>query len=422
MKILIAEDQAISRELMVKMLESLGQIEAFATGQEALKAFENASISSEPFQIMISDISMPGMSGIELLKAVRAFESRKKISKQNKIKVIMFTSYANKETVIECYMGGCDDYVLKPFNRSVIIEKISKLGFQLDIDNAPQAEKSMGQMVSDAIEGFKNGKVELPALPNIVQELQNLINRPNTSASDMAKLIENDTAMSIKLIVAANSPFYGGVEKAKDVKMAINRLGIHTTHSIVSSIANKGLYNTKNISIKNLMDKVWMHSFATAHCAREIGKKVSSVGYEKAYVKGLIHDVGATLLIKNIGDNINETSHLDLDGLTGAVFEVHTSFGGTLLNKWGFSKDFVDVASLHEWDKFDKKTEQEVLIVNLADRLSYTIGYGFFNKDVPELSDIQSADLLGLTESELTVICDKAAKAIAESADAFTKK
>ncbi|MBF0467989.1 MAG: HDOD domain-containing protein [Desulfamplus sp.] len=422
MKILIADDQAVSRKILSKMLDDLGQLDIFATAREALEAFEKAFEKSEPFQVMISDISMPGMNGIDLLKAVRAFETRKKIAKQNRVKVIMFTSYADKQTVISCYMAGCDDYAVKPFNRSVIIEKIRKLGFELNIDKAPQTEKTMSQMVSDAIEGFKNGKVELPALPNIVQELQNLVSRPNASASDMAKLIENDTAISIKLIVAANSPFYGGVEKTKDVKTAINRLGINATHSIVSSIANKGLYDTKNSSIKNLMDKVWMHSFATAHCAREIGKKVSSVGYEKAYVKGLIHDVGATLLIKNIGENITESSQLDINDLIASVFEVHASFGGALLNKWGFSKDFVDVASLHEWDKFDEKTEKEVLIVNLADKLSYKIGYGFFNKDVPEFSDMQSADLLGLTDSELTVICDKAAKTIAESADAFTKK
>ncbi|MBF0573076.1 MAG: HDOD domain-containing protein [Desulfamplus sp.] len=434
MKILIAEDQNISREMLVKMLANIGQIEAFATGLEALKAFENAFDKSDPFQIMISDISMPVMSGLELLKAVRASEIKKNIDKEKRIKVLMFTSYADKDTIVSCHRAGCDDYAVKPFNKKVLVDKIKKFGFTIDetvelnqSDKTKQTEKTMGQMVSDAIEGFKKGRVDLPALPHIIQELQDLINSPNASVTDMAKIIENDTAISIKLIIAANSPFYGGVEKTKDVKMALNRLGLDVTQSIVAAIANKGLYHTKSSSIKQLMEKIWMHSFATAHCAREIAKKISSVGYEKAYVKGLIHDVGATLLIKNIGENATENTDIDINGLIEAVFEVHASFGGLLLNKWNFSKDFVSVASLHEWNKYGDKTEREVLIVNLADILSCKIGYGFFNKEIGdfednrELSDIQSAAMLGLTNSDLKVIYEKAEKDVAESASAFAK-
>lgn len=434
MKILIAEDQNISREMLVKMLANIGQIEAFATGLDALKAFEDALDKSAPFQIMISDISMPVMSGLELLKAVRASENKKKIDKQNRIRVLMFTSYADRDTIISCYRAGCDDYAVKPFNKKVVIDKIKKFGFTIDetaelnqSDETKQKEKTMGQMVADAIEGFKKGKVDLPALPHIVQELQDLISSPNASVTDMAKIIENDTAISIKLIIAANSPFYGGVEKTKDVKMAINRLGLDVTQSIVAAIANKGLYETKSVSVKQLMEKIWMHSFATAHCAREIAKKVSSMGYEKAYVKGLIHDVGATLLIKNIGENATENTAIDINGLIEAVFEVHASFGALLLSKWNFSKDFVAVASLHEWNKYGDKTEREVLIVNLADILSCKIGYGFFSRDVGdfednrELSNIQSAAMLGLTNSDLKVIYEKAEKDVAESASAFAK-
>ncbi|MBF0242968.1 MAG: HDOD domain-containing protein [Desulfamplus sp.] len=429
MKILIAEDQAISREVLVKMLSGLCQIEAFGSGQEALKAFEVAFEKSEPFQMMILDVSMPGMSGIDLLKAIRAYEHKKDVPKEDRAKTLMFTSYADKDTVISCYRAGCDDYAIKPFNRKVIVEKIKKFGFTIDADSNNEAEggqeeskeKTMGQMVSDAIADFKRGKIDIPALPNIVQELQDIISSPNASVTDMAKIIENDTAISIKLIIAANSPFYKGVEKTKDVKMAINRLGLDVTQSIVAAIANKGLYETKNASIKSLMDKIWMHSFANAHCAREIAKKVSSMGYEKAYVKGLIHDVGATLLIKNIGDNTPQNADININELINAVFEVHASFGGVLFNKWNFSKDFVNVATLHEWNRYNEKTEQEVLIVNLADFLSYKIGYGFFNKEITEISEIESASLLGLTENDITIICEKAEKTVEEASEAFAK-
>lgn len=430
MKILIAEDQAIIREMMVKMLTGIGHIESFDTGRKALQAFEQAFKDSDPFELMILDVSMPGMSGIDLLKSVRAFEARYKVIKAAQVKVLMMTSYADKETVIACYLAGCNDYAVKPFNSRVVIEKIRKMGFTVDtnisakesLNNGKLTErKTMGEMVSDAIEAFKKGMLELPSIPNIVQDLQNLINSPNASVYDMAKIIENDTAISIKLIIAANYPFYGTVEKIKDVKSAINTLGINVTQSIVVEIANKVLYETTHPSIKTLMDKIWIHSFATAHCSREIAKRVSSVGYEKAYVKGLIHDVGATLLIKNIDATVNATTPIDINELMNAVFEVHTSFGAALLKKWNFSQDFVDVANLHEWNQFNEKAPKEVLIVNLADFLSYKIGHGFFNKEDKDFSDMHSATLLGLKESDLTLICKKAEQDVAESAGSFSK-
>jgi len=425
-KILIADDQAVSRELMVKMLTGIGNIEVFATGQEAVKSFERALEASEPFQLMILDVSMPGMSGIDLLKSVRSFEHKHKIKKPDQVKVLMLTSYSDKETVISCYMAGCDDYAIKPFNSHVFIEKIKKLGFTLDssstakvIKETAQTEKSMGMLVTDAIEGFKKGNVDLPSPPHIIQPLQDIINTHNSSASDMANLIEKDTAISIKLIIAANYPLYGVVDKIKDVKTAINTLGVNVTQSIVSAIAKKALYETKHPLIKTLMDKIWLHSLATAYCAREISKKISSVGYEKAYVKGLIHDIGGTLLIKNIGESITGTAHINIDELLTAVFEVHSSFGAALLQKWKFSQDFIDVANMHEWNQYNEKTDKEVLIVNLADLLAYKIGYGFFTKELTEFSDMQSATLLKLNDSDLALICQKAEKSITDSEGLF---
>ncbi len=420
MKILIAEDDGVTRAKMSKILENFGDIAAFETGEDAVNAFLKAFEKSVPFQLAILDVSMPGMTGIDALKKIRAFEKGKDTLEP--VKVLMLTSYSDRETVIACYRAGCNDYIVKPSKTAVIMEKIKKLGFDIHGNTENKVEQTMAQMVSDAIEGFKHGKVELPSLPYIVQELQDLMDSPKASALDMAKVIEKDISISIKLISTANSSFYGGVEKIKDVKMAINRLGLDKTRSIVSAIANQRLYETKNPLMHSIMDRIWMHSFATAHLAKIIVKKISAGGDggEKEFVKGLIHDVGATLLLKNVGDMVTDKTELDENELINAVFEVHSSFGAMLLKKWDFSIDFINVARLHEWARFNENTEKEILIVNLADILSSMTEYGFFNKEVPEISDIHSAQLLGLTQDDLTQIIESAAETISEAADAFS--
>ncbi|SLM27672.1 putative Metal dependent phosphohydrolase [Desulfamplus magnetovallimortis] len=428
MKILVAEDEPVSRLRIAKMLSEIGETELFETGKPALEAFVKNFDEGTPFDMLILDVSMPEMDGIELLKEVRSFEKKKNITKEDRTKVLMLTSYADKDTVIACYVAGCDDYAVKPFKKHVVIEKMQKMGFTPDAAPPTETELSISKMVADAIEGFKKGKVELPSLPFIVQELQDMMNSPNASSSEMAKIIKKDTAISINLIKAANSPYYGGVENIKDVKMAISRLGLDKTRSIVSEIANKGLYETKVPYIKPVMDLLWKHSFAVAHLSRHIAGKVWSVKEEQAFVKGLIHDVGATLLIKNIDDiiakqkkdsaqkDMMENNQALVDELISSVIEVHASFGGTLFKTWNFGKDFVDVARLHEWDKFDDEIDNEVLVVNLADQLSVTMGHGFPAREAStDMENIQSAIILGIEASELTQICNAASKDIDEA-------
>jgi len=421
MKILLAEDEPISRFRIVKMLEGVGPIESFENGTDALAAFVKSFEEGAPFDMLILDVSMPEMDGIELLKKIRAFEKQRR---RQQTKVLMLTSHADKDTVISCYVAGCDDYAVKPFKKSVVIQKMEKMGFFPDIALSTENELSISRMVSDAIEGFKQGKVDLPSLPFIVQEIQDMMNSPDATASEIAKIIQKDTAIAINLIKASNSSYYGGVETIKDVKMAINRLGLDQTSSLVTEIVNKGLYETKGSFLKPVMDQLWKHSLVVAYLARQIAGKVRSVKPEQAFVKGLVHDIGATLLIKNIdeimakGENKTEQERLikennaSIEEVIKSVFEVHGSFGGTLFESWNFGKDFVDVARLHEWDKFNKKTDSEVLIVNLADRISISMGYGFPGKEDHDISKIQSAQLLGLSVDDLTSICVAVAQEI----------
>ncbi|MBF0201145.1 MAG: HDOD domain-containing protein [Desulfamplus sp.] len=435
-KILIVEDEPVSRTKIAKMLDDVGTLELFEAGKDALEAFIKAFEAKSPFNFLILDVSMPEMDGIELLKKIRKFEKQSLVPRESASKIVMLTSYSDKKTVIACHAAGCDDYAVKPFKKDVIIKKMEKLGFKPpQVKGSSSDEITISQMVSDAIEGFKHGKVDLPSLPFIVQDLQDLMNAPNASLSEMANIIKSDIAISIELIKAANSPYYGGVEKIKDVKMAINRLGLDKTRAVVSEIAGKSLFQIDIPVFKKAMDQLWRHSYAVAHISRIIAGKVWSVKPEQVFVKGLIHDVGATLLIKNIAENIkginpggknvdqkgqktkgspevhhafNSGDDKCVDEVINCVMEVHASFGGTLLKTWKFGTDFVDVARLHEWKEFPGETSSEVLIVNLADQLSSSIGYAFHNREAPDLSLIHSASLLGIENDELARICETA--------------
>jgi two-component system chemotaxis response regulator CheY len=130
MRILVVDDELVNRIKMAKALEPFGACVAVDSGEAALLAFETALERGEPFDLITLDISMPTMEGTEVLHEIRKIEELAKIPKANGTKVIMVTSLSDKETVIKCIQAGCDSYIVKPFDRTVMVKRLAELGMK----------------------------------------------------------------------------------------------------------------------------------------------------------------------------------------------------------------------------------------------------------------------------------------------------
>lgn len=418
MKILVVDDQLVSRAKMEKILEGLGECEAVGTGELAIAAYKKAWENSAPFDLITLDISMPGIDGTEVLQVIREHQSQAGVTEEKRVKILVVTSSSDKDLVVTCIQAGCDDYVVKPINATVLTKKVKDLGFDLAVSKEIKEEKTVRDMIARTIEAFKKGDIDLPVLPRVIQEIQDVMINPNATATHVAKVVEKDVAISVKMINTANSSLYRGTQKVENVGMAVSRIGLKEAQSVVSTLANKGLYQTKNPWLKGLLEKLWLHSLTCALCAKAIAKKVTPGDAEKVFVKGLIHDVGATLLLKNLGESSNQNTKFNEHDVVNNIYEVHASFGASLLDKWGFSNDFVKAAKIHEFAKFAPETEKEILIVNLADNLAHKIGYGFFNKDLLDWSNVQSAQLLEIASDALDEIGEEVKGEVSKSATA----
>src|SRR5262245_22269504 len=107
MKVLIAEDEAVSRRLLQAFLEKWGhQVTPAADGAEAWQLFEPGD-----FSVVVTDWIMPSLDGLELIRRVRA------CPRTNYVYVILLTSKSQKEDVVEGMEAGADDFLTKPFDR-----------------------------------------------------------------------------------------------------------------------------------------------------------------------------------------------------------------------------------------------------------------------------------------------------------------
>lgn len=128
MRILIVEDDLVSRKFISKFLSAYGECDITIDGMEALKAFMMAWDEGKPYDLICLDIMMPILDGEKTLKMIRDIEKQKGIEGSNRVKIIMTTALNDIDRVFNTFEVGCEAYAAKPINTEKLIEVIKKLG------------------------------------------------------------------------------------------------------------------------------------------------------------------------------------------------------------------------------------------------------------------------------------------------------
>ncbi|MDR2345298.1 MAG: response regulator [Planctomycetaceae bacterium] len=118
-RVLVADDSSTMRKIILRALLAVGikDVTEAADGVQAVEIFN----SGGKFDMVLTDWNMPGKTGLEVLKAIRA--------KDEKIPVIMVTTEAERTRVLEAIAAGVTDYLVKPFTSDTLREKLEKHGF-----------------------------------------------------------------------------------------------------------------------------------------------------------------------------------------------------------------------------------------------------------------------------------------------------
>ncbi|MGO9951734.1 MAG: sigma-54-dependent transcriptional regulator, partial [Dissulfurispiraceae bacterium] len=133
-KILVAEDEEITLKHLVAILKGEGyETSGTLNGQDALRMIEG-----EYFDLLITDIKMPGMGGLELLSIVK--------SKYPEIEVIIITGFGTIGSAVEAIKNGAIDYLTKPFDLDELIIRVKKIYEQKQLKRENTALKTFLEM------------------------------------------------------------------------------------------------------------------------------------------------------------------------------------------------------------------------------------------------------------------------------------
>jgi HD-like signal output (HDOD) protein len=139
--------------------------------------------------------------------------------------------------------------------------------------------------------------LDLPAQPEIVGEVLRLAENPNSSMSDIARVLSRDAALTTRVLKIANSPYYGMRQYVGTLQMALVILGIHEVRNVVLAVS---LYEScKNKTVDpNLVAEIWDHAVRTAGVARGFAAELRIRREGQEFTAPLLADVGKILFFR----------------------------------------------------------------------------------------------------------------------------
>jgi two-component system chemotaxis response regulator CheY len=126
MRALIVEDEFLSRKVLKAFIMARFEVEIVVNGREAIEAFKLAHTEGQPYDLILMDIMMPEIDGIEALRHIREIEDREGLARA---KVIMTTALDDPQTVMKSfYDGEASAYIVKPVVKEKLYRELEKLG------------------------------------------------------------------------------------------------------------------------------------------------------------------------------------------------------------------------------------------------------------------------------------------------------
>jgi putative nucleotidyltransferase with HDIG domain len=331
-RILFVDDNPSEVQELKKILKPMShewETEFAMSGGEALKI-----MGKFPFDVVVSNMHMPEMGGVELLDTV--------MERHPETVRIIHSGHSDKEMVLQS-VRSAHQFLIKPCDAETMkytIERACKLRDLLQ-----------NETLRTVITGIKN----LPSYPTlyglIIKEMQS----PDASLKKVGYIISQDVSMSAKILQLVNSAFFGLPRKITDAQQAAVYLGIDTLKSLILSIHVFSSFTEDAESCGFSLAEMWRHSLRTGRLAKDIARAVTDDGKvaEEAMISGILHDIGKLILLKahkqykDVMDFIAATGCDHVQAEYAVMKTSHAELGAYLLGLWGLPDNIVEPVAFH---------------------------------------------------------------------------
>ena len=232
--------------------------------------------------------------------------------------------------------------------------------------------------MSMTLEQFTQDIDHLVSLPSVGVRVNEVVNDPNSTAEDIAKLISQDPALAARVLRIANSPAYGLSAQITTITRAVAIVGTQLIRDLVLATSTISAFKdipNELVSLENF----WSHSLYCGIAARLLAEQRGMKHAETEFLAGLLHDIGQLVIFRKEPENARRALLLSVEGpddlalhkAEQAVFGFdHAQVGATLLRHWHFPDLLVACVEKHHAPQEEQKFPIEVSLVHIANSIA----------------------------------------------------
>jgi two-component system, OmpR family, copper resistance phosphate regulon response regulator CusR len=361
MRILIAEDDEALAKFVRQGLESEQYtVDVFKDGEQA-----RAAATESEYDLVVLDLNLPKLDGVSVLRHLRV--------KKPSVPVLVLTQRTKVEDRVECLDSGADDYLAKPFSFNELSARIRALIRRSHLPS--ESVLMVGDLKLDRVQHLVERaglRIELTAKEfALLEYLMRHAGRQVTRSM----IIENVWNLTFDTTTNVVDVYiFGRWQKVESLKSAIVGLGIQRVTDIAMSCGVLNMMPNQTGGVDPVV--FWEHSLGCALVCRNFARKISYPDPGKAYLAGLLHDIGlivnlwmlpkefyaALELARTQGIPLHE-AELSVLGFT------HCESGGLLAERWELSSDMRQVVAFHHCSYESQEHAGLIALVELSDLL-----------------------------------------------------
>lgn len=300
-----------------------------SSGGEALKL-----LAQSEYDVLVTDLRMPDMSGIELLGRVTNLHPQ--------VVRIVLSGTADQEVAVRSATLA-HQYLVKPCDAATLRATVGR-AFSLRV---MFDDPGLKQLISSLH--------SLPSVPSVYLRLMEALQSLDVSPKEVANVVGQDIGMTAKVLQLVNSALFGLQRQISDPVEAVIYLGPEMVRQLVLVASAFSAFQSK-VGRRFSIERLQSHSLAVGGMARRIAQSLElpSAAVDYAFVGGLLHDVGKLLLACNYPEKYDEAVRLASDeGMLPRMAEVavfgttHAEVGAYLLWLWALPDPITEVVLRH---------------------------------------------------------------------------
>lgn len=325
MKLLFVDDEPLVVEALERMVMELGDdwdVTCSTSGEDAL-----VELAVAPFDVVVSDMRMPGMDGAALLQQVHV--------RHPQVARFVLSGQTSQDAAMRS-LRVAHQFLSKPCKAEVLVAAVER------------AHALRGLVGNDVVRGLATGVDCLPSLPSAVRELTLALECQNPCIAAVADIVSRDPGMAAKVLQVASSAFFERGAAVADVRVAVKRLGVEVMRAISVDATSA---ETMAPDVEERVGTLQREAVASAVRAFELAPEPLRA---EAYTVALLCDVGQLVLCRGVHDLHRSAGALAArEGLPIHVAErrvlgvTHAEVGAYMLGLWGLPRRIVDTVAGH---------------------------------------------------------------------------